>query len=447
MAGADLVTAQGGGNAVVEVQPGMRVEPVILVDQDGNYVSPGLSNPMTTLGDTIYGGAAGTPERLAGNTAASKLFYTSTGSGSAAAAPALAAIAAADLPAGVALLAGAAFTGAVSATESAAAGGILTVVNSHTTPTSPTVQYSALTAADLLLGLSVTGDTVQRFTADSNGKLSWGPGGSTATDTTLFRTSSSRLQAGAALFATTSRAAGVVLEIQNTSSSVPTAPNATIVSNAAGDPALGLDVSGDTVYRLAVDSNGKHLWGPGGSTAGDVNLYRTSAGVLKTDQSLTVAGTFTAAISGQFLCTPTSYAPAGQTVLTVTGATFAAFSSASVNTGSFTAPPSGSVWVDTEFVLETTVGSGTAVVIGIAAHGSTTPAANVWTDQDSSLSIPRTVSHSFLVTGLTPGTSYNFDLIGADGSGGSDAIAILAIGQTVSGTTKGGPVLMAVRAI
>lgn len=48
----------------------------------------GFANPMTTLGDVIYGGASGAPTRLAGNTATSKQFLTSTGNGTISAAPA-----------------------------------------------------------------------------------------------------------------------------------------------------------------------------------------------------------------------------------------------------------------------------------------------------------------------------------------------------------------------
>ncbi len=57
-----------------------------------------LSNPMTTLGDTIYGGASGVATRLAGNTTATKKFLTQTGTGSASAAPVWATIAAGDVP-------------------------------------------------------------------------------------------------------------------------------------------------------------------------------------------------------------------------------------------------------------------------------------------------------------------------------------------------------------
>lgn len=58
--------------------------------QAGNNLtinSTAMANPMTTLGDVIYGGASGTPTRLAGNTIAQRKFLTQTGTGSASAAP------------------------------------------------------------------------------------------------------------------------------------------------------------------------------------------------------------------------------------------------------------------------------------------------------------------------------------------------------------------------
>ena len=50
------------------------------------WVSP-FTNPMTTLGDTVYGGASGTATRLAGNTTATANFLSQTGTGSVSAAP------------------------------------------------------------------------------------------------------------------------------------------------------------------------------------------------------------------------------------------------------------------------------------------------------------------------------------------------------------------------
>lgn len=60
--------------------------------------APGLSNPMTTLGDLIYGGASGATTRLAGNTTATNKFLRSVGDGTLAAAPTWEALVAADIP-------------------------------------------------------------------------------------------------------------------------------------------------------------------------------------------------------------------------------------------------------------------------------------------------------------------------------------------------------------
>lgn len=58
-----------------------------------NYVDThggggGLTNPMTTLGDMIYGAVAGAPTRLVGSTSATPAFLGQTGTGTASAAPA-----------------------------------------------------------------------------------------------------------------------------------------------------------------------------------------------------------------------------------------------------------------------------------------------------------------------------------------------------------------------
>lgn len=57
--------------------------------------------------------------------------------------------------------------------------------------------------------------------------------------------------------------------------------------------ALALGVTTDTVNRFAVSAGGIVSWGPGGSTARDLNLYRNAAAELKTDQSLTAGGSLT----------------------------------------------------------------------------------------------------------------------------------------------------------
>jgi hypothetical protein len=59
-----------------------------LTSTDWNTFNGKLTNPMTTLGDVIYGAASGTATRLAGNTTTAKQFLSQTGTGSASAAPA-----------------------------------------------------------------------------------------------------------------------------------------------------------------------------------------------------------------------------------------------------------------------------------------------------------------------------------------------------------------------
>jgi hypothetical protein len=55
------------------------------------------SNPMTTLGDLLYGGASGAASRLAGNTSTTPMYLKSAGSGSAATAPTMAQIQFSDI--------------------------------------------------------------------------------------------------------------------------------------------------------------------------------------------------------------------------------------------------------------------------------------------------------------------------------------------------------------
>ena len=62
-----------------------------------NCVTALWSNPMTTQGDLLYGGANGAATRLAGNTATTPMYLKSLGSGSAATAPTLAQIQFSDI--------------------------------------------------------------------------------------------------------------------------------------------------------------------------------------------------------------------------------------------------------------------------------------------------------------------------------------------------------------
>lgn len=57
----------------------------------------GSVSPMTTLGDTLFAGVAGTPTRLSGNTKTTKTYLTQTGTGSVSAAPVWSTLAPADV--------------------------------------------------------------------------------------------------------------------------------------------------------------------------------------------------------------------------------------------------------------------------------------------------------------------------------------------------------------
>jgi hypothetical protein len=84
--------------------------------QTGAVTISALVNPMTTLGDTMYGGASGVVTRLPGDTSNIRKFLRELSSGGVAAAPAWDTLQASDIPALVqyALLAGATFTGQAS---------------------------------------------------------------------------------------------------------------------------------------------------------------------------------------------------------------------------------------------------------------------------------------------------------------------------------------------
>jgi len=196
----------------------------------------------------------------------------------------------------------------------------------------------------------------------------------------------------------------------------------------------GFTVSGAGPYTIGTTAiNWTQFSGAGEIQAG--------SGLTKTGNTLSVN-----VVSGQYLCTPTQYAPASQTVFSTTSATLSAVSSSNVNTGSFTAPASGSV-----VVTATLLASVSAIVnfsFALAAHGTVTPVVgNVITTAFANTNARGPLDLLFLVTGLTPGTSYNFDLLFA--MAGADTLSIYALGSTstVPTGTVGAPVIMTVQAV
>ena len=127
-----------------------------------------------------------------------------------------------------------------------------------------------------------------------------------------------------------------------------------------------------------------------------------------------------------------------------------AISSSNVNTGSFTAPPSGSVVVTASFVGQIGTGS-VGYGFGLLGHGTSTLYGSMIVDSDSTTGIRRAKTLPFLVTGLTAGTSYNFDL-GIVTSAG-DVYTIYAFAPTAASNPnlgsggQGAPVVMTVQAV
>jgi hypothetical protein len=96
-----LGVAHSGGGLEYKTISGSGIITVTPTAGTITISSSGFSNPMSTLGDIIYGGTSGTASRLAGTTTATKQFLTQTGTGSASAAPGWGAIVLGDLPASV----------------------------------------------------------------------------------------------------------------------------------------------------------------------------------------------------------------------------------------------------------------------------------------------------------------------------------------------------------
>ena len=213
-----------------------------------------------------------------------------------------------------------------------------------------------------------------------------------------------------------------------------------IIQDATG----GRTLAWDTQYFFPT-SISVALSAAGGSR--DVIAFRYDASISTWACNGFVPATGSSTVSGQFLCTPTVYAPGTQTALAASTTTMAAFSSANLNTGAFTAPASGSVVVSANFAGQFSAAAGAA--IGLAAHGTVTPiVGNEFAINDSAANITRTYQAAFLVTGLTAGTSYNLDLVGCATSGQSFSILAQAVTSTTpTVATHGGPATMTVQAV
>jgi hypothetical protein len=153
--------------------------------------------------------------------------------------------------------------------------------------------------------------------------------------------------------------------------------------------------------------------------------------------------TYTGIATGQLTgCQYVSGSPAG----TVSTGGAVTLTSSAVTTGPFTAV-SASALVTASFVYNQT--GSDAVAFALAAHGQAGPVVgNVVTANSNSQTTAVPLSIPFLVTGLTPGDSYNYDLLFAIAGGGSVAVRVLGqTSTTPTGESGYGPAVMTVQAV
>lgn len=143
---------------------------------------------------------------------------------------------------------------------------------------------------------TVTGDAGARYAVYADGKQAWGAG-TGALDTNLYRNGADTLKTDDAFVA------GSTLSVTGTT----TANGVIQVVRAAGSTSFAaLRSTGDTQYRYVTNVDGLMSWGDG-TGAQDTNLYRTSAGVLKSDGAINAVNGFQ--VNGVGLGAWTSYTP------------------------------------------------------------------------------------------------------------------------------------------
>lgn len=260
----------------------------------------------TTLGDLLYGGASGTPTRLAGNTTTTKEFLTSTGSGGLATAPTWGTIAAGDLPT-IALtgdVTGSASGGSIATTAAATQNNITSIPNLATVGTITSGTWNGT-------GIDVAHGGTGRATLTNHGVL---VGAGTSGITQLSAAAAGTLLAGQGTSSDPAFSATPTLGVAGTTSGtlalasstastglVTLANQGTLTANAYTF-AFPL-TSGTSGYALTTDGSGNTTWSNlltnPMTTGGDI-IYGGTGGAAtrlangSVDQVLTSAGSTSA---------------------------------------------------------------------------------------------------------------------------------------------------------
>lgn len=183
--------------------------------------------------------------------------------------------------------------------------------------TTPVVQVTTGDVTSAAVALTVGGDTANRFSIGTDGKLNWGSG-SASPDTNLSRASAGVLTTSGQIISqpTAPTAAGHLTRKDYVDNNFVSVTGGQTVSGAkvfTGAPTFQgsssgasvefIKVSGDANPRLTVGADGTFSWGPGNAVA-DITLSRTSGASLsnssnyQSQRTATTLAAYTALLSG-----------------------------------------------------------------------------------------------------------------------------------------------------
>lgn len=232
-------------------------------------------SPMTTLGDTIYGGAAGTRTRLAGNTTTTRNFLLQVGDGVNSAAPAWDAVTATDV--GLSAVENTALSTWAGTTNITTLGTIATGTWNATAigiTKGGTGQATAVAAFDALSPVTTLGDIIYRD-GSNNVRLA----GNTTTTRKWLRQTGDGANSAAPAWDTI--AAGDVDSIAiNMGDQLLTRPvikdyGETLVTVAASGATYTIDLENGNVFDITMDQDCTFTFSnpPASGTAGSFTLY------------------------------------------------------------------------------------------------------------------------------------------------------------------------------